>query len=52
MDLLLRKGAMVSYNDPHIPVLPTMRHYPRLGMSSTELTADYLRSSRLRHHCD
>ena len=43
MDLLLNKGAVVSYNDPHIPVLPSMRHYPHLKMASKELTADYLR---------
>jgi UDP-N-acetyl-D-glucosamine dehydrogenase len=44
MDLLLKKGARVEYNDPHIPVLPSMRHYPNLRMSSQELTPDYLRS--------
>ena len=30
MELLLKQGAVVSYNDPHIPELPAMRHYPRL----------------------
>ena len=44
MELLLRKGAVVEYNDPHIPNLPSMRHYPQLQMSSKELTADYLQS--------
>jgi UDP-N-acetyl-D-glucosamine dehydrogenase len=44
MDALRNKGAVVSYNDPHIPVLPSMRHYPHLRMASQELTADYLRS--------
>jgi UDP-N-acetyl-D-glucosamine dehydrogenase len=44
MDAFLKKGAVVSYNDPHIPVLPSMRHYPHLRMASAELTADYLRS--------
>jgi UDP-N-acetyl-D-glucosamine dehydrogenase len=44
MDLLLKKGAVVSYHDPHIPVLPSMRHYPHLQMVSQELTAGYLRS--------
>jgi UDP-N-acetyl-D-glucosamine dehydrogenase len=44
MDLLLRKGALVDYNDPHIPVLPPTRHYPHLQMESHELTAEYLRS--------
>ncbi len=44
MDLLLKKGAQVTYNDPHIPSLPRMRHWPHLNMSSTPLTADYLQS--------
>jgi len=44
MELLLRKGALVQYNDPHIPTLPSMRRYPHLRMTSQELTADYLRS--------
>jgi UDP-N-acetyl-D-glucosamine dehydrogenase len=42
MDLLLKKGAVVTYNDPHIPELPPMRHYPHLHMESRELTAEYL----------
>ena len=44
MELLLNKGAVVQYNDPHIPTLPLMRHYPHLKMSSQELTVDYLRT--------
>ncbi|MEO6807886.1 MAG: UDP binding domain-containing protein [Isosphaeraceae bacterium] len=44
MDLLLKKGALIQYNDPHIPTLPAMRHYPHLRMDSQELTPDYLRS--------
>jgi UDP-N-acetyl-D-glucosamine dehydrogenase len=44
MDLLLERGAIIAYNDPHIPVLPPMRHYPHLNMTSIELTADHLRS--------
>ena len=48
MDLLLKKGAVVSYNDPHIPVLPPMRHYPHLRMASQELTPEYLRVAGLR----
>lgn len=43
MELLLQKGAVVQYNDPHIPVLPPMRHYPNLRMASQELTPEYLR---------
>jgi UDP-N-acetyl-D-glucosamine dehydrogenase len=42
MDLLLRKGASVSYNDPHIPTLPRMRHYPHLQMHSSPLTPTWL----------
>jgi UDP-N-acetyl-D-glucosamine dehydrogenase len=42
MELLLKKGARVTYNDPHIPTLPPMRHHPALRMASTELTPDYL----------
>jgi UDP-N-acetyl-D-glucosamine dehydrogenase len=42
MDLLLKKGAVVTYNDPHIPNLPPMRHYPHLHMASTPLTAEFL----------
>ena len=44
MDLLLHKGAEVSYNDPHIPALPAMRHYPHLRMTSRPLTPEYLRA--------
>jgi UDP-N-acetyl-D-glucosamine dehydrogenase len=42
MDLLLAKGAIVEYNDPHIPTLPAMRHYPHLKMDSQPLTPVYL----------
>jgi UDP-N-acetyl-D-glucosamine dehydrogenase len=43
MDLLLKKGAIVTYNDPHIPRLPPMRHYPHLHMESRPLTPEYLK---------
>jgi UDP-N-acetyl-D-glucosamine dehydrogenase len=42
MDLLQKKGAQVSYNDPHVPVLPRMRRYPHLRMTSHALTPEYL----------
>lgn len=43
LDLLLKKGAAVSYSDPHIPSLPRMRHWPHLEpMQSSPLTAQYL----------
>ena len=41
---LLRRGAVVTYNDPHIPHLPKMRHHDLPEMSSVELTAEYLQS--------
>jgi UDP-N-acetyl-D-glucosamine dehydrogenase len=44
MELLRQKGAIVNYNDPHIPTLPPMRRYRHLRMASQDLTADYLRS--------
>jgi UDP-N-acetyl-D-glucosamine dehydrogenase len=44
MELLRGKGAVVEYNDPYIPTLPAMRHYPHLRMSSRELTEEYLRT--------
>jgi UDP-N-acetyl-D-glucosamine dehydrogenase len=44
MDLLLGKGAEVTYNDPHIPTLPPMRKYPHLRMASRDLSAEYLGS--------
>jgi UDP-N-acetyl-D-glucosamine dehydrogenase len=44
MELLLRKGAAVKYNDPHIPKLPPTRNYPHLRMESQPLTPDYLAS--------
>ena len=42
---LLQKGAVVSYNDPYIPELPPMRHWPDIpAMKSVELTAEFLAS--------
>jgi UDP-N-acetyl-D-glucosamine dehydrogenase len=43
LKILGARGAVLSYNDPHVPVLPRMRHYPNLPpMNSQELTAAYL----------
>ena len=44
MELLLERGADLSYNDPHIPTLPKMRHYDVPPMESHDLTKDYLQS--------
>lgn len=41
MEILQGKGATISYNDPHIPKLKTVRKYD-LGLSSTQLTAENL----------
>ncbi len=42
MELLLAGGAALSYNDPHVPRLPKMRHYSMPDMASCPLTAEYL----------
>jgi UDP-N-acetyl-D-glucosamine dehydrogenase len=42
--MLLARGAVVTYNDPHIPKLPAMRHHDVPDMSSTELTQKFLAS--------
>jgi UDP-N-acetyl-D-glucosamine dehydrogenase len=43
MELLERQGANVSYNDPHIPSLPAMRHHS-IRLASTPLTEAFLGS--------
>jgi UDP-N-acetyl-D-glucosamine dehydrogenase len=42
MDLLGARGAVLSYNDPHIPQLPKMRHYEVPDLASQPLTAELL----------
>jgi UDP-N-acetyl-D-glucosamine dehydrogenase len=43
MELLLAGGAIITYNDPHVPILPKMRHYRHLpAMTSTPLTPEFL----------
>jgi len=44
MDLLRDQGVELTYNDPHIPVLPSMRHHDVPDLSSTELTPEFLAS--------
>jgi len=44
MEMLLARGGVVTYNDPHIPKLPEMRHHDVPDMSSTELTPKFLAS--------
>ena len=42
MELLASRGAVLTYNDPHIPSLPRMRHYDVPELASSELTPAYL----------
>lgn len=42
MELLLARGADLSYNDPYIPSLPKMRHYDVPEMTSSDLTSEFL----------
>lgn len=42
MDLLRERGADLSYNDPHVPKLPRMRHHDVPDLTSRELTPEFL----------
>lgn len=44
MEILSQKGAVLSYNDPYIPQLPSMRHYQVPELTSQNLTPEYLAS--------
>ena len=44
MDLLRAGKAVISYNDPHVPVLPRVRGHQLPEMSSTPLDAEFLAS--------
>lgn len=44
LDLLMERGVDFSYNDPHIPKLPKMRHHDVPAMESQELTPEFLAS--------
>jgi UDP-N-acetyl-D-glucosamine dehydrogenase len=44
MELLIGRGAVLSYNDPHIPTLPSMRHFDVPRLASESLTPEYLAS--------
>jgi UDP-N-acetyl-D-glucosamine dehydrogenase len=44
MELLLNRGADLTYSDPHVPQLPSMRHFDLPAMESHELTPAYLSS--------
>ncbi|MBF0342604.1 MAG: nucleotide sugar dehydrogenase [Nitrospirae bacterium] len=42
IQLLIKNGAQVCYNDPHVSVCQGHRHYPDIDMTSVELSADLL----------
>ncbi len=42
IDLLSARGAVLGYNDPHIPHLPPMRHHDVPDLASQPLTAELL----------
>lgn len=45
IDRLMRRGAVVTYNDPHIPEIGSKRQWPEMtGMKSQKLTAKFLAS--------
>ena len=44
LEMLLARGAMVTYSDPHIPRLPKMRHHAVPELSSQTLTPEFLAS--------
>jgi UDP-N-acetyl-D-glucosamine dehydrogenase len=43
LEMLQQRGAVVSYSDPHIPLLPAMRHH-HIRLESQSLTEDFLAS--------
>jgi UDP-N-acetyl-D-glucosamine dehydrogenase len=44
IELLGQRGAVLSYNDPYVPMLPKMRRHDVPELSSTPLTAEFLAS--------
>ena len=44
MELLLARGAALSYSDPHVPKLPPMRRHHLPAMESRRLTPEFLAS--------
>src|SRR5262249_27072975 len=45
LELLLENGAIVVYNDPHVPELPQMRRWPHRALRSLPLTPETLTAS-------
>ena len=44
MERLLKRGADLTYHDPHIRSLPSMRHHQLPAMESQDLTVEFLTS--------
>ena len=44
IEILLERGADLSYSDPHVPVLPQMRSFDVPEMSSSDMSEEYLLS--------
>ena len=44
IEILLERGADLSYSDPHVPVLPQMRSFDVPEMSSSDMSEEYLGS--------
>jgi UDP-N-acetyl-D-glucosamine dehydrogenase len=42
MELLQARGAIIAYNDPHVPVLPRLRHHAAMRLDSAPLTPEFL----------
>ncbi len=42
MEMLLARGAIVTYSDPHVPHLPKMRHYNTPALDSQTLTPEFI----------
>jgi UDP-N-acetyl-D-glucosamine dehydrogenase len=43
MSRLMKKGAVISYSDPHIPTLPTLRRWANVpALESQELTPEFI----------
>jgi len=44
MEILMERGAIVSYCDPHVPSLPEKRHYDISGMKTEKPVPEYWNS--------
>jgi len=42
IEMLLARGAILSYNDPHVPRMPKLRQHDLPELASTELTPEFL----------